>query len=336
MSKSDAPSNYLSYNAHKLIIGACMPVSPCYTPLLQALEQVDLTHDELARIFHGRGHCYEGLEHFNLDFYPPFLFLVSYRSIEEGELSELIDQIWQRVAGIKGNIQGLVFQQRAGRDTSSQVFYGELPHPHLIKEQGIQYQVDLLKHQNTGIFPDMYNGRAFVCANAEDKKVLNLFSYTCGLSLAAMQGGAQSVVNMDMNNGVLKQGKVNHKLNGFLKSVSFYPHDILKSFGKLRKTGPFELVIIDPPSFQKGSFELTKDYQKILRRLPEIVIDGTQLLLCANSPDLSEQGFKALITEHAGDDFIFEKRLENSQGFPEKDNDRNLKALIYVYKAPAV
>lgn len=315
------------------IIGTCMSLSTSYSSLLHALEQADFSVNELQRIFHGRGHCYAGLEHINLDFYPPFLFLVTYQSIEEVELAELVEQIWQRVAGIQENVKGLVFQQRAGRDTTSQVFHGELPQPHHIKEQGIQYQVDLLKHQNTGIFPDMYNGRAYVSAKVKGKKVLNLFSYTCGLSLAAMQGGAQSVVNMDMNNGVLKQGKINHKLNGFTQNVSFYPHDILKSFGKLKKTGPFDLVIIDPPSFQKGSFELTKDYQKILRRLPDIVSDGAELLLCANSPDLSEEDFKTLIAEHAGDDFVFNYRLENSDGFPEKDNDRNLKALIYSYKA---
>lgn len=318
----------------KFIFGAFMSVLTPYNALLNALEQANLVQNELARIFHGRGHCYEGLEHINLDFYPPFLFLVSYQAIDETELAALVEAIWQKVPKVEDKVEGLVFQQRAGRDTKNQVFYGELPQPHIIKEQGVQYQVDLLKHQNTGIFPDMYNGRTFVMENAKAKKVLNLFSYTCGFSLAAMQGGATSVVNMDMNNGVLKQGKVNHKLNGFVKEVSFYPHDILKSFGKLKKTGPFDLVIIDPPSFQKGSFELTKDYQKILRRLPEIVNHDAQLLLCANSPDLSEQAFIALIAEHAGDDFIFNHRLENSQGFPEKDNDRNLKALVYKYKKP--
>lgn len=309
-----------------------MPVTTHYEPLLNALQNADLSAHELSRVFHGRGHCYEGLEHINLDFYPPFLFLVSYQAIDENELTQLVDALWQCVPELKGKIEGLVFQQRAGRETKSQVFYGDLPQPHIIKEQGIQYQVDLLKHQNTGIFPDMYNGRAFVMAQAKDNKVLNLFSYTCGFSLSAMQGGASGVVNMDMNNGVLKQGKINHKLNGFVKDVSFYPHDILKSFGKLKKTGPFELIIIDPPSFQKGSFELTKDYQKILRRLPDIVIEGSQLLLCANSPDLSEAAFKELIAAHAGENFVFERRLENSQGFPEKDNDRNLKALVYCYK----
>ncbi|MGB0945085.1 MAG: class I SAM-dependent methyltransferase, partial [Marinomonas sp.] len=171
-----------------------MSVLTPYNALLNALEQANLVQNELARIFHGRGHCYEGLEHINLDFYPPFLFLVSYQAIDETELAALVEAIWQKVPKVEDKVEGLVFQQRAGRDTKNQVFYGELPQPHIIKEQGVQYQVDLLKHQNTGIFPDMYNGRTFVMENAKAKKVLNLFSYTCGFSLVAMQGGATSVV----------------------------------------------------------------------------------------------------------------------------------------------
>ncbi|MCZ2720574.1 class I SAM-dependent methyltransferase [Marinomonas sp. 15G1-11] len=309
-----------------------MTNSTCYTPILNALEESDFSSNELKRVFHGRGHCFPALEHINLDFYPPFLFLTSYQEILQLELDQLASAIWAKIANIVDNIDGLVFQQRAGRATTSQVLYGNLPNPHIIREHGLRYQVDLLKHQNTGIFPDMSRGREFILTHSKDKKVLNLFSYTCGFSLAAMKGGAKSVVNMDMNNGVLKQGRVNHKLNNFTQNVNFYPHDILKSFGKLRKTGPFDLIIIDPPSFQKGSFELTKDYQKILRRLPDITCNGAQLLLCANSPDLSEEGFKTLISEHAGEAFIFEYRINNATGFPEKDLDRNLKALVYRYQ----
>jgi 23S rRNA (cytosine1962-C5)-methyltransferase len=302
-----------------------------YSPILDAIEQADVSENELRRIFHGRGHCFPSLEHINLDFYPPFLFLTSYQEIETDELERLVHQVWNKASVYADFITGLVYQQRAGRETSSRVFYGTLPSPHIVVELGLSYQVDLLTHQNTGIFPDMRNGRSFVVSQSKHKKVLNLFSYTCGFSLAAMHGGATSVVNMDMNKGVLAQGKVNHKLNGFDENVRFFPHDILKSFGKLKKLGPFELIIIDPPSFQKGSFELTKDYQKILRRLSDIVSNKATLLLCANSPDLTEKKFMELITEHAGDGFNFEYRLESALGFPEKDQNKNLKALVYRY-----
>ncbi|MCZ8499183.1 class I SAM-dependent methyltransferase [Vibrio lentus] len=44
-------------------------------------------------------------------------------------------------------------------------------------------------------------------------------------------------------------------------SVSFHGYDIFASREASKKRRPYELVIIDPPSFQKGSFALTKDYK---------------------------------------------------------------------------
>ena len=301
-----------------------------FSAILTALADAPLAANELCRIFHGRGHSVTELSHINLDFYPPALFLVSYQEIENDELTQLTDTIWQWTQEhVPELINTLVYQQRSGINTRNTLIYGELPQEHVVTENSIKFKVDLLSRQNTGIFPDMRRGREFVQANSNNAKVLNLFSYTCGFSVAAMQGGADQVINMDMNKGVLRTGKQNHQLNGFTHGVSFYPHDILKSFGKLKKSAPYELIIVDPPSFQKGSFILTKDYQKILRRLPELLNENTQLLLCANSPELSEQAFKDLITEHTQGAISFVERLAPTDGFVEVDSDRSLKALVY-------
>ncbi len=74
---------------------------------------------------------------------------------------------------------------------------------------------------------------------------------------------------------------------------------------------------------------MAKDYQKILRRLPELLNENTQLLLCANSPELSEQAFKELIAEHTQGAICFVERLKPTDGFVEVDSDRSLKALVY-------
>ena len=301
-----------------------------FTPLITALEDAPILNNELCRVFHGRGHSVEALSHINLDFYPPSLFLVSYDEIDEATLNQLTNTLWQWVQQHQPElITSLVYQQRAGVQSQNTVVYGQLPNQHVVSENGIKFLVDLQSRQNTGIFPDMRSGREFVAANSKHAKVLNLFSYTCGFSLAAMQGGADHVMNMDMSKGVLKVGKQNHQLNGFERGVSFLPHDILKSFGKLKKAAPFDLIIVDPPSFQKGSFILTKDYQKVLRRLPELLCDTTQLLLCANSPELSEEDFKALINEHTQGAIEFVERLAPTARFIEVDSNKSLKALIY-------
>lgn len=301
-----------------------------FSAILNALAEAPLATNELCRVFHGRGHSVAELSHINLDFYLPALFLVSYEEIDEQVLEQLTNTVWQWAqVNAPELVTALVYQQRCGINTRNSLLFGELPQEHLVSENGIKFKVDLLSRQNTGIFPDMRRGREFVQANSKNAKVLNLFSYTCGFSVAAMQGGADQVINMDMNKGVLRTGKQNHQLNGFAQGVSYFPHDILKSFGKLKKSAPYELIIVDPPSFQKGSFILTKDYQKILRRLPELLNENTQLLLCANSPELSEQAFKELIAEHTQGAICFVERLKPTDGFVEVDSDRSLKALVY-------
>ncbi|WP_075594140.1 class I SAM-dependent methyltransferase [Pseudoalteromonas sp. PAB 2.2] len=301
-----------------------------FSAILTALADAPLSANELCRIFHGRGHSVAELSHINVDFYPPALFLVSYESIPDDQLGQLTEVLWQWVQNNAPElITALVYQQRSGINTINSVVHGELPDEHVVQENDIKFRVDLLSRQNTGIFPDMRRGREFVQAHSQGAKVLNLFSYTCGFSVAAMQGGAEQVINMDMNKGVLRTGKQNHQLNGFTRGVSYLPHDILKSFGKLKKSAPYELIIVDPPSFQKGSFILTKDYQKILRRLPELLNENTLLLLCANSPEMSEQAFKALIAEHTEGAITFVERLAPTAGFIEVDSDRSLKALVY-------
>ncbi len=304
-----------------------------YLPLQTAISNISTEQSELCRIFHGRGHVYDALSHLNLDFYPPYLFLISYEKIDTEELALVTELIWQQAKHLIPNqVKGLIYQHRSGRETQSVVVEGDDPKSFTVQELGLNYQVNLTSSQNTGIFPDMKMGRQWLMSEAKDCKVLNLFSYTCGFSLAAMHGGATQVVNMDMNKGVLRTGKINHQLNNIKNGVSYYPHDILKSFGKLKKLGPFDIVVIDPPSFQKGSFILTKDYQKILRRLTEILSHDAKVLLCANSPELSEQSFKALIDEHVNGNFKFITRLSPAPNFIEADENRSLKALVYCFK----
>ena len=105
------------------------------------------------------------------------------------------------------------------------------------QELEVTYDVNF-QNQNSGIFLDMYAGRAWLAdyvGQRQHCKVLNLFAYTCAFSLVACQAGADLVVNVDMSAGVLKQGQKNHHLNKFSNSVRFLKHNVMKSFGKLSR-----------------------------------------------------------------------------------------------------
>ena len=223
-----------------------------------------------------------------------------------------------------------MLQHRYLPDSATQWLLGEERDEWLISENGLRFKLDLGKKQNTGLFLDMRYGRRWVQAQARGKRVLNLFAYTCGFSVAAIAGGAEHVVNLDMARAALSRGRDNHRLNGHdLGRVSFLGHELFKSWGKVKKSGPYDLVIIDPPSFQKGSFVLTQDYRKVLRRLPELLGEQGLVLACMNDPDIGPDFLRqSMALEAPGLRFV--ERLDNPPEFADSQPDSGLKALVFA------
>ena len=322
-------------------VSATTTASSTADALIDAIDRMDLSpNDDVRRIFHGRGGCYPGYEHLTLDWFPPVLLLTSFKNITNEDLtkwSDAIDARWKECfsteddgAMNQDNGMNLVYQCRANTPTTTLLYKGTLPEgQHIVKENGDQYLVHLLRGQNHGLFLDMANGRTWVRENAKGERVLNLFAYTCAFSISALNGGAAEVVNCDMARGAIKIGQRNHELNG-LKSARFLSHDIMKSWGKLKKLGPYGygLIIVDPPSYQKGSFIARKDYAKIIRRLPTLLRPGGRTLLCLNAPELDTHFLKSLVESHAPE-LQFVERLENPDTFPALDQERSLKVLLY-------
>ena len=98
--------------------------------------------------------------------------------------------------------------------------------------------------------------------------------------------------------------------------VSYLSLELLRSWGRVRRHGPYDLIIIDPPSFQKGSFVAERDYRKVLRRLPELTGAQARVLACHNDPAHSGEFLRQLMAEEAPA-FQFERRLPLAADFPE-------------------
>lgn len=294
---------------------------------LDEIKKITFGH-ESRRLIHGRGGLFPECEHLCLDWFEPVVLLTSFKPLGEDQLTALTQGITQRWESLEDNSLNLVFQYRSGGETVTRVICGQVPEQHVITEQGCKYQVHLMRGQNHGLFLDMANGRAWVKQQAKNKNVLNLFAYTCGFSVAALSGGADQVVNIDMSKGALSIGKQNHLHNDLSAGARFFGHDIFKSWGKLTKLGPYDLVIADPPSNQKGSFVATKDYVRLLRRLPELVADGGELLLCLNAPELNSDFLKEQVKETAPS-LTFMERIENPAVFADVDMEKALKVLRY-------
>ncbi|MFT6914464.1 MAG: 23S rRNA (cytosine1962-C5)-methyltransferase [Motiliproteus sp.] len=282
---------------------------------------------EALRLFHGRGHSYEGLVHINVDLLGSVLLI----SLYQPETAEALGIL--AVAARHQGIPGVAVQHRYQQGGPVEWLSGEPVSTLVVTEEGLKFELQLGQRQNLGLFLDMLNGRRWVREHALHCNVLNLFAYTCGFSVAAMAGGADSVVNLDMSKGALKRGQRNHQLNDKdSRGVRFLPHELFRSWGKLKKLGPYERVIIDPPSFQRGSFVASSDYQKVLRRLPELLCPQAELLVCLNDPDVESQFLIELMQTHCPL-AVFVERLANPASFPERDSKSGLKVLHFSYRA---
>lgn len=284
--------------------------------------------DEFKRLFHGRGVLYgEQWKFLTIDSIDDILSIAFYFSIEKDQEDELLEMLQQFIKNTRHNT--LILQRRYLANSPTEVLFGELKENIFAIENKLKIKLNLHSNQNNGYFPDMKNGREYISSIAKEKKVLNLFSYTCAFSIFAIDAGASEVVNMDMAKNALNTGRQNHHINNLdTKKVKFYPHNILKSFSRLKKDGPFDIIIIDPPTLQKGSFEATKDYDKIIKRLDTFSTSDAIVLACLNSPDLDEN-FIIDIFEELAPNFEFLKRLENLEEFRSLDESRSLKNLVF-------
>ena len=285
------------------------------------------------RVFHGRGGLYPGCEQWALDAFPPVFVLTSFQPASDEELAAIGAALAARWKELAPDLAlNWVYQCRYEGHQETRLMAGSVPEPHAVTEQGARFRVHLLKGQNHGLFLDMAEGRRWVRAHVAARpslRVLNLFAYTCAFSVVALQAGAHHVINVDMSQGAITIGQQNHQLNGLTGRVSFLPHDIFSTWGKINRGGPYDLIIVDPPSYQKGSFVATKDYARLMRRLPDLLMPGGHALLCLNAPELGVDFLQNQMHELAPE-LVFSERVANPAVYADVSADRALKVLVYT------
>lgn len=118
-------------------------------------------------------------------------------------------------------------------------------------ENGLKFHIDWLKGQKTGFFVDQRDNRMLLRTLAQDKRVLNMFCYTGGFSVAALAGGAQKVVSVDSSAKAVSLTDANVGLNfGEDARHTAVAEDAFKF---LERTEPdeYNLIVLDPPAFAK-------------------------------------------------------------------------------------
>jgi 23S rRNA (cytosine1962-C5)-methyltransferase len=243
----------------------------------------------------------DGLPGLVVDWYDGYAVVMTYaKSI--GAILPAVVQAIDDVARPKGIVRRIRHEE-GGAEIS--LLRGEMP-PEVVnvQEYGMALEADLFHGQKTGLFFDHRENRAFVKERAHGLRVLNLFSYTGGFSVAAALGGATQVTSVDIAPQAVEASRRNFELNG-LPAAS---HDAVAAdvFAFLEKAAQSEqrwdLVVCDPPSFAKSREQkknAERGYVRLMTSALRLVAPGGLFCAASCTSQIGPAEFRILIADAA-------------------------------------
>lgn len=165
-------------------------------------------------------------------------------------------------------------------------------------ENSLKFHVDWLKGQKTGFFVDQRDNRSLLRSFAKGRKVLNMFCYTGGFSVYALQGGAELVHSVDSSAKAVALTQANVDLNfGSDAPHEAYAVDAFKYLADM-PSGAYDLVVLDPPAFAKHRSAIRnalRGYQRLNAKAMEKMPSGSILFTFSCSQAITKEQFRLAV-----------------------------------------
>lgn len=182
-------------------------------------------------------------------------------------IDALVDQIAPKSIILRNDSPML---KAEGIEQNISMVYGENPGAFIVEANDIQFEIDLLDGQKTGLYLDQLDAHASIKQWAKGKKVLDCFCNQGGFALACAKAGAASVTAVDISESAIAATKRNAELNGLeINAIKQNAFDYLKNCEE-----QYDLIILDPPSFTRNK----KTLKDAMRGYKEIHLRGLKLL----------------------------------------------------------
>ena len=284
---------------------------------------IDLRHDQL-KLNHGPEAAYrvafseaDILSGMVIDRYGEFL-TVQFTSLALASRREMFGELLTELLGVKGiylrtekgigKLEGLVLQDG--------LLCGEAPPTeYLIRENGLQFAVNLAEGQKTGYYLDQRDNRLAVAKFCAGKRVLDAFCYSAGFGVYAAKAGATFVESVDASESAINLGKRNAELNA-LSQMTFVQSDVFDRLDALVLEGAkFDVIVLDPPKFARDRASL-EQAMKGYRRLHKLGLkllnpDGILASFCCSgliSMDMLESVIAQTAVDEKRDVQLLERR----------------------------
>lgn len=182
---------------------------------------------------------------------------------------------------------------RSSRGGGSWEIIKKLPERWNIKYKNLTFNIKTMGFKHTGLFPEQAVNWDYITeiinnSGRSDVKVLNLFAYTGGATVAAAAAGADEVVHVDAARGMVSWAKENAVSSGLEnKKIRYIVDDVIKFVARETRRGrKYDIIIMDPPSYGRGPGGEVWKLEDELFGLLEMcigIISETPLALVVNS-----------------------------------------------------
>jgi len=164
-----------------------------------------------------------------------------------------------------------------------------------VEENGATFLADVLAGQKTGWFFDQRDNRGFVAGLARGARVIDLYCYSGGFSVAAAAGGAVSVTGIDRSEGALALARAAAAQNGVAQVCEFRRAEVFAEAAALAGAGErFDVVIADPPAFARSRRDAPaalRGYRKLARLAAGLAAPGGIVFLASCSHNVPAGDF---------------------------------------------
>ena len=151
-----------------------------------------------------------------------------------------------------------------------------------ISYRDLTFNIKQMGFKHTGLFPEQAINWRYMIDKIQNShrpiKVLNLFAYTGGATVACLRAGA-SVVHVDSSRGMVDWCKENVRSSNLSDApVRYLVDDVLKFVQReIRRGNKYDAIIMDPPSYGRGAngevWDIEKDLDKLLSLCVELLSD---------------------------------------------------------------
>jgi len=244
--------------------------------------------------------------------------------------------IWSSLNNKKQEVNATY--NRSNKGGGEWTIYKKIPDTFTITYHDLTFNLKLMGFKHTGLFPEQaYNWcllRDKIRSAKREVSVLNLFAYTGAATVACLKEGA-SVVHVDSSRGMVEWAKENVKTNHLENSNVRFIVDDCKKFveREIRRGHKYDIILMDPPSFGRGSkhevWDIESDLENLVKSCVSLLSDKPICFLINSyttglSMSVLENILKIALKDYDGECF------KDELGLPIKDTNLVLPCGIFA------